>query len=70
MSNKKLEKSVLTPNNADSFEDIKSTISSDIIEKYDLYSYNHAAIILKNAYPKELQEIEEALRKFYITKKR
>ncbi|HXK49370.1 MAG TPA: BglII/BstYI family type II restriction endonuclease [Clostridiales bacterium] len=53
--------------NADSFEEIRNCISDDILSKYDVYSYRHAASILKNSFSSELNEIEEALRAFNIT---
>ena len=53
--------------NADSTGEIQAAISDDILTKYDVYSYRHAASILKNAFPNELQEIEGALRAFSMT---
>ncbi len=58
----------LRPNaNADTTAEISSAISDDILSKYDVYSYRHAASILKNAFPSELDEIERALRAFSTT---
>jgi len=58
----------LKPNqNADTFEEISKYVSTDILEKYDVYSYRHAAAILKNSFPNELAEIESALLKFKIS---
>lgn len=53
--------------NADSSADIERYISADVREFYDVYSYRHAAAILANSYPNELQEIERALLDFRIT---
>ena len=55
--------------NADSEEEVKHHINPKIISLYDVYSYRHAAAILKSAYPKELGEIEGALLGFKITTK-
>lgn len=52
--------------NSDSSEEITRYISSDVLKLYDVYSYRHAAAILKNSYPEELSEIENALLKFSI----
>lgn len=58
----------LTPNaNADTREEIEQSISEDILNKYDVYSYRHAATILKNSFPDHFSEIESMLRKFTIT---
>jgi len=53
--------------NADSSDEIKHFINKDIIDSYDVYSYRNAASILKNSFPLELSEIEDALRKFTLT---
>lgn len=52
--------------NADPSGEIHANISADILEMYDVYSYRHAASILKTAYPTELKEIEDMLRAFRI----
>ena len=58
----------LTPNhNADRIEEINKNINSEVLELYDVYSYRHAAAILKSSFPNELNEIEQALLKFRIT---
>jgi len=60
----------LKPNhNADNIKKVSKNISSKILEMYDVYSYRHAAAILKNSFPNELKEIEQALTKFRITLK-
>ena len=60
----------LKPNhNADNIKEVSKNISSKILEMYDVYSYRHAAAILKNSFPNELKEIEQALTKFRITLK-
>jgi len=53
--------------NADAREDFEHCISADVRDLYDVYSYGHAATILKTSFPTELAEIEEALRNFRIT---
>lgn len=69
MNNEKISDDIsLNPNmNADSQEEIEQSISNDVLEKYDVYSYRHAATILKNAFPYHLSEIETALRDFTMT---
>ncbi|MGR3179283.1 MAG: BglII/BstYI family type II restriction endonuclease [Candidatus Anammoxibacter sp.] len=58
----------LTPNhNADSVNEMAKNISSNVLELYDVYSYRHAAAILKTSFSNELKEIEQALLKFRIT---
>ncbi len=52
--------------NSDSNEEILRYICADICELYDVYSYRHAAAILKNSFPTELVEIETALHQFSI----
>jgi hypothetical protein len=53
--------------NADAETDVAQYISPDVMALYDVYSYRHAAAILANSFPTELQEIEEALLAFSIT---
>ncbi len=53
--------------NADSNQEIETHISSDILDLYDVYSYRHAAAILRTSFPNELDEIEQALCDFRIT---
>ena len=53
--------------NADTNEEIRQYIRNDILQKYDVYSYRHAASILKNSFPTELIEIENALLNFTMT---
>ena len=52
--------------NADSSEEILKYLSAGICELYDVYSYRHAAAILKNSFPVELTEIENALSAFSL----
>ena len=51
----------------DSSKERQSNISEEILLLYDVYSYRHAASILKNSFPIELAEVEAALLKFKIT---
>lgn len=53
--------------NADSDEEIRKHIDADVLNLYDVYSYRHAAAILKTSFPDELNEIETALLNFKIT---
>jgi len=53
--------------NADSSDEIVQNISNEVLEKYDVYSYRHAAAIMKTSFPVQLAEIEAALLDFSIT---
>jgi len=53
--------------NADSDHEVHKHIDSHVLDLYDVYSYRHAAAIMKTSFPKELKEIEEALLNFQIT---
>jgi len=54
----------LKPNhNADTKKEVSKNISPNMFKLYDIYSYRHAAAILKNSFPNELNEIEQALSK-------
>lgn len=53
--------------NADAIEEIRAAVSRDVLALYDVYSYRHAAVILRHAYPDALCEIERALLAFRIT---
>lgn len=52
---------------ADDAADVERYICAEVRERYDVYSYRHAAAILANSFPEELQEIEAALLGFSIT---
>jgi CRISPR-associated protein Csd2 len=54
--------------NADTQADIERYISAEVRNRYDVFSYRHAAAILANSFPDELREIEAALLAFSITK--
>lgn len=54
--------------NADSQADIERYISPEVRQRYEVFSYRHAAAILANSFPDELREIEVALMSFSITK--
>lgn len=54
--------------NADSQADIERYISPEVRQRYDVFSYRHAAAILANSFPEQLREIEAALLAFSITK--
>lgn len=53
--------------NADSQADVERYISAAVRERYDVFSYRHAAAILANSFPEELAQIEQALLAFQIT---
>lgn len=53
--------------NADSQQDIERYISPSVRALYDVFSYRHAASILANSFPEQLQDIEQALLSFCIT---
>jgi len=53
--------------NADTADEVSKHISSEVLELYDVYSYRHAAAIMKTSFPNELEEIEQALLDFKIT---
>ena len=55
--------------NADSEEEVRKHINPSVWELYDVYSYRHAAAIMKTSFPSELKEIEQALLDFKITTK-
>lgn len=53
--------------NADQPEEISTHINPEVLGLYDVYSYRHAAALLKTSFPSELAEIEQALLNFRIT---
>ncbi len=53
--------------NADAEDEVQKHISSAVLNLYDVYSYRHAAAIMKTSFPNELKEIEQALLNFKIT---
>ena len=53
--------------NADAEGEVQKHISSEVLNLYDVYSYRHAAAIMKTSFPNELKEIEQALLDFKIT---
>ncbi len=68
MTNKKGD-NLTESQTADSAEEIASCVNSDILRLYDVFSYRHAATILKHSYPDLLDDIEAALRDFRLTTK-
>ena len=52
---------------ADPADDFQGHINPEIFKLYDVYSYRHAASILKTSFPSELEDIELALINFKIT---
>ena len=62
------ENTVFEPaQSADSDTEIEQCIDADVLNLYDVYSYRHAAAIIKNSFPDKLKEIQQALRDFRIT---
>jgi CRISPR-associated protein Csd2 len=57
----------LTPKGADHSSEVDACIPTDLRERYEFFSYKHAAILLKHRYPAEFNELCEALRKFTLT---
>ncbi len=55
------------PTNADPKEIVERKIPADILQKYEVYSYKNAAVILSEVRQVEFAEICEALRVFTIT---
>ncbi|WP_294042625.1 BglII/BstYI family type II restriction endonuclease [Thiolapillus sp.] len=53
--------------NADTEDEVRKHIDSSVLDLYDVYSYRHAAAIMKTSFPDELKEIEETLLAFKIT---
>ena len=53
--------------NADWAEDVAKHIAADVLGRYDVYSYRHAASILATSFPRELEEIQNGLRAFSLT---
>lgn len=51
---------------ADTAEEVQRFVAHEVRKLYDVYSYNHAASILKNSFPLLLQEIENVLLNFQI----
>lgn len=52
---------------ADSPEAVEIYIPEDVRNRFDVYSYRSAALILSQAHPEEFNELMEALRAFKIT---
>lgn len=59
----------LHPANADDPAEVERSISADVRARYEVYSYRHAAALLKSTYPEHLAEIEAALLEFHISTK-
>lgn len=53
--------------NADKEAEVQQHIREEIRKLYDVYSYGHAAAIMKTCFPRELAEIEQALMEFRMT---
>lgn len=55
--------------NADPKADVDRYIAGDIRASFDVFSYRHAAAILATSFPNELEDLQEALRKFRISRR-
>jgi len=53
--------------NADTSDEVHQYINPEVSSLYEVYSYKHAAAILKNSFPSQLHEIENALLNFKIS---
>jgi CRISPR-associated protein Csd2 len=53
--------------NADALSEIERYISADVRHLYDVYSYRHAAAILANSFPDELDDLKCGLLAFQLT---
>src|SRR5262245_59183075 len=51
----------------DPFDVVRAKIPDDLFDKYEIYSYRNAAVILSETRRAEFTEILEALRRFQIT---
>lgn len=54
---------------ADTLSEVTASISASVLGLYDVYSYGHAATVLKSSFPTELSDIEKALMAFRMTLK-
>lgn len=55
--------------NADAPAFVEKYISKDVRKLYDVFSYRHAAAILKSSFPDDLAELESSLMQFRLTQK-
>lgn len=46
---------------------IEKYVDTDLLEKFEFYSYGHALEILHDAFPEEWRELQECLRKLKLT---
>lgn len=53
--------------NSDPPEIIRQYLSEEVCNRYDVYSYRHAAAILATSFPNELWQLEQALLGFRLT---
>lgn len=59
---------LLRPEGADPQAYVEKKVPRDILERYEVYSYKNAAVILAETREEEFAEICDALRAFWITK--
>lgn len=55
--------------NADEHHEVSRYIDPEILRRYEIYSYRHAAAILATSFPDQLKQLQDALLKFEITKR-
>jgi hypothetical protein len=55
--------------NADTQEEVRRHIDPEIMRRYEIYSYRHAAAILATSFPNEFKQLQKALLDFTITKR-
>ncbi len=53
---------------ADAAETVARYVPADIFDRYEIYSYRNAALILSEAHPVEFGELMDALRAFRLTR--
>ena len=53
---------------ADPAEFVARYVPSDVLARYEVYSYRNAALILSEAHPVEFGELMDALRGFRLTR--
>lgn len=55
--------------NADDQEEVRRYIDPKVLERYEIYSYRHAAAILATSFPDHLKELQDALLQFTISRR-
>lgn len=55
--------------NADDHDEVRRYIDPELLRRYEIHSYRHAAAILATSFPDQLRELQTALLNFRITKR-